>query len=66
MAYLHTRQPPIVHRDLKTPNLLVDRNWQVKVSDVRVKVSHGRVKVSHGRVKVSHGRVKVSRTFGGK
>ncbi|KAJ0477505.1 putative protein kinase TKL-CTR1-DRK-2 family [Helianthus annuus] len=33
MNYLHTSNPMIVHRDLKTPNLLVDRNWVVKVSD---------------------------------
>ncbi|XP_075484107.1 serine/threonine-protein kinase EDR1-like [Primulina tabacum] len=33
MNYLHTRHPIIVHRDLKTPNLLVDKNWVVKVSD---------------------------------
>ncbi|XP_050216749.1 serine/threonine-protein kinase EDR1 isoform X2 [Mercurialis annua] len=33
MNYLHTSHPPIVHRDLKTPNLLVDKNWVVKVCD---------------------------------
>jgi serine/threonine protein kinase len=33
MCYLHTRQPPIIHRDLKSPNLLVDASWKVKVSD---------------------------------
>lgn len=31
MNYLHTSHPVIVHRDLKTPNLLVDKNWVVKV-----------------------------------
>ncbi|KAF3664633.1 putative zinc transporter 4, chloroplastic-like [Capsicum annuum] len=30
MNYLHTSNPLIVHRDLKTPNLLVDKNWVVK------------------------------------
>ncbi|KAI3694268.1 hypothetical protein L1987_77232 [Smallanthus sonchifolius] len=33
MNYLHTSNPVIVHRDLKTPNLLVDKNWVVKVCD---------------------------------
>ncbi|XP_030489677.2 serine/threonine-protein kinase CTR1 isoform X3 [Cannabis sativa] len=33
MNYLHQLQPPIVHRDLKSPNLLVDRNYTVKVCD---------------------------------
>jgi serine/threonine protein kinase len=33
MHYLHTCSPMIVHRDLKSPNLLVDRNWCVKVTD---------------------------------
>ncbi|XP_047941666.1 probable serine/threonine-protein kinase SIS8 [Salvia hispanica] len=33
MNYLHTSHPIIVHRDLKTPNLLVDKNWAVKVCD---------------------------------
>ncbi|KAK6263048.1 hypothetical protein QUC31_008864 [Theobroma cacao] len=33
MNYLHHRNPPIVHRDLKSSNLLVDRNWNVKVAD---------------------------------
>ncbi|KAL9242838.1 hypothetical protein vseg_016798 [Gypsophila vaccaria] len=33
MNYLHRRNPPIVHRDLKSSNLLVDKNWNVKVGD---------------------------------
>ncbi|XP_077234114.1 protein kinase superfamily protein [Tasmannia lanceolata] len=31
--YLHCLSPPIVHWDLKSPNLLVDKNWAVKVCD---------------------------------
>lgn len=31
MNCLHTSVPTIVHRDLKSPNLLVDKNWTVKV-----------------------------------
>ncbi|KAI4334977.1 hypothetical protein L6164_013668 [Bauhinia variegata] len=31
--YLHHCSPPIIHRDLKSSNLLVDKNWTVKVGD---------------------------------
>ncbi|KAK4755677.1 hypothetical protein SAY87_009434 [Trapa incisa] len=33
MNYLHHCNPPIIHRDLKSSNLLVDKNWNVKVAD---------------------------------
>ncbi|KAG9406671.1 hypothetical protein AC1031_002991 [Aphanomyces cochlioides] len=33
MSYLHNFEPPILHRDLKSPNLLVDRDYSVKISD---------------------------------
>nr|VDD47175.1 unnamed protein product [Brassica oleracea] len=33
MNYLHSCSPPIIHRDLKSSNLLVDKNWTVKVAD---------------------------------
>mmetsp|Transcript_20300 Transcript_20300/g.22563 ORF Transcript_20300/g.22563 Transcript_20300/m.22563 type:complete len:723 (+) Transcript_20300:44-2212(+) len=33
MAYLHNSNPVIIHRDLKTHNLLVDENYKVKVCD---------------------------------
>ena len=38
MNYLHKRNPPIVHRDLKSPNLLVDKKYTVKVT-VRIVLS---------------------------
>ncbi|KAI8563497.1 hypothetical protein RHMOL_Rhmol03G0115000 [Rhododendron molle] len=33
MNYLHQLKPPIIHRDLKSPNLLVDSKYTVKVCD---------------------------------
>ncbi|XP_042509087.1 serine/threonine-protein kinase EDR1-like isoform X2 [Macadamia integrifolia] len=33
MNCLHASTPTVVHRDLKSPNLLVDKNWNVKVCD---------------------------------
>ena len=33
MNYLHTSRPPVIHRDLKSPNLLVDKDLTVKVCD---------------------------------
>lgn len=31
MLFLHTRTPAVIHRDLKSPNLLVNSAWVVKV-----------------------------------
>jgi len=33
MSYLHNMSPPIIHRDLKSHNLLVASDWRVKVAD---------------------------------
>jgi serine/threonine protein kinase len=33
MAYLHSLVPPILHRDLKSLNLLVNENWRIKIGD---------------------------------
>jgi hypothetical protein len=33
MSYLHHFERPILHRDLKSPNLLVDKNYNTKLSD---------------------------------
>ena len=33
MHYLHMAQPPILHRDLNTNNVLVDQKGQAKISD---------------------------------
>ena len=45
MEYLHMQTPTILHRDLKTPNLLLDGNLRVKITDFGIsrekQVSHG-------------------------
>eukprot|EP00002_Diphylleia_rotans_P011899 TRINITY_DN233_c0_g2_i11.p1 TRINITY_DN233_c0_g2~~TRINITY_DN233_c0_g2_i11.p1 ORF type:complete len:1491 (-),score=353.01 TRINITY_DN233_c0_g2_i11:2172-6428(-) len=33
LQYLHMSSPPILHRDLKSPNLLLDGKWNLKISD---------------------------------
>lgn len=34
MAYLHEGlEPKVVHRDIKSSNILLDRQWNAKVSD---------------------------------
>eukprot|EP00002_Diphylleia_rotans_P006476 TRINITY_DN1583_c0_g1_i4.p1 TRINITY_DN1583_c0_g1~~TRINITY_DN1583_c0_g1_i4.p1 ORF type:complete len:2439 (+),score=398.92 TRINITY_DN1583_c0_g1_i4:197-7513(+) len=33
LQYLHLSSPPILHRDLKSPNLLLDQKWNLKISD---------------------------------
>jgi serine/threonine protein kinase len=33
MEYLHSKTPPIIHRDLKCDNILLDDKFQAKISD---------------------------------
>lgn len=33
MAYLHAMSPPLIHLDLKSPNILVDDRWRIKIGD---------------------------------
>ncbi|XP_062519214.1 probable serine/threonine-protein kinase drkC [Corticium candelabrum] len=33
MHFLHTLEPPRIHRDLKSDNLVVSKDWTVKVAD---------------------------------
>lgn len=33
LAYLHGRSPPVVHRDLKSPNVLVSHTYSCKLAD---------------------------------
>ena len=34
MLHLHTRDPPLIHRDLKSCNLLVDDSWRIKAGGI--------------------------------
>lgn len=34
MQYLHSQNPVIIHRDLKSLNVLIDEDWVTKVNEV--------------------------------
>jgi serine/threonine protein kinase len=43
VRYLHGHSPPIIHRDLKSSNLLVDQQLNVRLCDfglARIKLAH--------------------------
>ena len=47
MLYLHGRAATVLHRDLKSANLLVDKHWRVKVADFNLsRVMHASAVVS--------------------
>eukprot|EP00210_Caulerpa_lentillifera_P001030 g993.t1 len=56
MNYLHTRLPPILHLDLKSPNILIDHAWRVKITDFGVSQLRSRTLVSgnHGSEGTPH------------
>jgi serine/threonine protein kinase len=45
MNFLHLNKPPIIHKDLKSRNLLVSGDWHVKVSDFGLSSLKNRVSV---------------------
>ena len=47
MLYLHSRAATVLHRDLKSANLLVDKHWRAKVADFNLsRVMHASAVVS--------------------
>lgn len=36
LAYLHTRKPTIVHRDVKAANILINEHGEIKIADFGV------------------------------
>lgn len=48
MAYLHGRVPVMLHLDLKSPNILLDDRWHVKIADFGLSKTRERTLLSRG------------------
>lgn len=41
LRFLHGRSPPVVHRDVKSANILFDASWDAKLADFGLAIGHG-------------------------
>ncbi|XP_049382080.1 receptor-like protein kinase FERONIA [Solanum stenotomum] len=58
MDFLHTSQNRVIHRDIKSSNILLDENWESKISDF------GLSKMGPGNESATHVSTQVKGTFG--
>ena len=48
LSFLHTHEPCIVHLDMKSPNLFVDRSWNCRLGDFGLARTKRNYYVSNG------------------
>ncbi|KAL3344078.1 hypothetical protein AABB24_023491 [Solanum stoloniferum] len=58
LDFLHTSQNRVIHRDIKSSNILLDENWESKISDF------GLSKMGPGNESATHVSTQVKGTFG--